>query len=225
MHGHGGNRRDHRRLLHQDTEGLLPAGRHRPGVRQHARLPRHLLPAPCRYCSSASPRSSSHDPAVEAVGSSVGGGGYMSAVNQGRMFINLKPRSVTGQSTADVIATGCGRSCWRSAACRYSWRRQRTSGPADARRARPTSSRCGAPTSIELITWAPKVIDRLQRDARPDRRQQRPRAGRPSAQRGDRPQRRVAARASRSRTSTRRSTMPSRSGRSRPSTRPATSIA
>ena len=35
--------RAHRRALHQDAEGLLPAGRHRPDLRRHAGLAGHLV--------------------------------------------------------------------------------------------------------------------------------------------------------------------------------------
>jgi multidrug efflux pump len=44
------------------------------------------------------------DPAIESVGSSMGGGGFNPTLNQGRMFIGLKPLSERGNiSTAEVI--------------------------------------------------------------------------------------------------------------------------
>ncbi len=43
------------------------------------------------------------DPAVAAVGSSVGGSGFSGSVNNGRMFISLKPLSERGVSTQAVI--------------------------------------------------------------------------------------------------------------------------
>ncbi len=99
------------------------------------------------------------DPSVEAAGSSVGGGG---SVNQGRIFINLKPRSVTGETTADVIA-------------RLRPKLLAIGGmqvflvPALDIRAGGRSSRSQYQFTLwsqdleQLLTWAPKVIDRLQR--------------------------------------------------------------
>ena len=43
------------------------------------------------------------DPAVDGVGSSVGASGFNPSVNQGRMFINLKPLSERGMTTAQVV--------------------------------------------------------------------------------------------------------------------------
>ena len=43
------------------------------------------------------------DPAVEGIGSSVGASGFNPSVNQGRMFINLKPLSERGMTTAQVV--------------------------------------------------------------------------------------------------------------------------
>ncbi len=100
-----------------------------------------------------------NDPAVEAVGSSVGGG---SSVNQGRIFINLKPRAISGETTADVIT-------------RLRPKLLAIGGmqvflvPALDIRAGGRSSRSQYQFTLwsqdldQLITWAPKVIDRLQR--------------------------------------------------------------
>jgi len=43
------------------------------------------------------------DPAVNGIGSSVGASGFNPSVNQGRMFINLKPLSERGTTTARVV--------------------------------------------------------------------------------------------------------------------------
>jgi hydrophobe/amphiphile efflux-1 (HAE1) family protein len=43
------------------------------------------------------------DPAVDGIGSSVGASGFNPSVNQGRMFINLKPLSERGMTTAQVV--------------------------------------------------------------------------------------------------------------------------
>jgi multidrug efflux pump len=43
------------------------------------------------------------DAAVTGVGSSVGGGGWNGGVNQGRLFVNLRPLAERGQSTPQVI--------------------------------------------------------------------------------------------------------------------------
>ena len=105
-----------------------------------------------------------NDPSVEAVGTSVGSGGFAASVNQGSMFINLKPRSVTGEATADVIA-------------RLRPKLLAVGGmqvfmtPAVDIRAGGRSSRSTyqftlwSPELDQLLAWAPKVIDRLQRTA------------------------------------------------------------
>ena len=54
----GGDHRAHRRSLHQDAEGLLPAGRHRADLHLDARLARHLLSRRWSTCRRARSTSS-----------------------------------------------------------------------------------------------------------------------------------------------------------------------
>ena len=71
--GHGWLRSCSPAILYvQHAEGLLPAGRHRPDLRRHARFDRHLVSRPCTTCSRRPRRSCCADPAVAGVGSSVG---------------------------------------------------------------------------------------------------------------------------------------------------------
>ena len=49
---HAGHRRRDGQPLHQDAQGLLPAGRYRADLRLHAGLRRHLLRGDGRSCSS-----------------------------------------------------------------------------------------------------------------------------------------------------------------------------
>jgi hydrophobe/amphiphile efflux-1 (HAE1) family protein len=103
-----------------------------------------------------------NDPSVDAVASSVGAGGFTSSVNQGRMFINLKPRSVTGETTAEVIAR------LRPKLLQVGGMQVFMSASVDIR-AGGRSSRSTyqftlwSPDLDQLLLWAPKVIDRLQR--------------------------------------------------------------
>ena len=74
-----------RRALHQDAEGLLPAGRHRPDLRRHPRLAGHLVRG------DEGPAAARHpDRAVRP------GGGRMSA-----------PRSAPRPSTPRSTTAGC----------------------------------------------------------------------------------------------------------------------
>jgi hydrophobe/amphiphile efflux-1 (HAE1) family protein len=104
------------------------------------------------------------DPSVEAVASSVGAGGFTASVNQGRMFINLKPRSVTGETTAEVIAR------LRPKLLAVGGMQVFMTASVDIR-AGGRSSRATyqftlwSPEFDQLVAWAPKVIDRLQRTA------------------------------------------------------------
>jgi hydrophobe/amphiphile efflux-1 (HAE1) family protein len=103
-----------------------------------------------------------NDPSVEAVASSVGAGGFTASVNQGRMFINLKPARVTGETTAQVIAR------LRPKLLQVGGMQVFMSASMDVR-AGGRSSRSTyqftlwSPDLDQLLLWAPKVIDRLQR--------------------------------------------------------------
>ncbi len=99
------------------------------------------------------------DPSVAAVGSSVGGGG---SVNQGRLFINLKPRTETGETTADFVAR------MRPKLLAVGGMRVTMVAAQDVR-AGGRSSRAQyqftlwSPDIEDLIAWGPRVIERLER--------------------------------------------------------------
>ena len=98
------------------------------------------------------------DPAVDGVGSSVGASGCTASVNQGRMFISLKPlSSAAGSATAarhrpharPARAASPGISVFMFAAAGHPRRR----------RGRPTSQyqfTLWSPDIDELNDWAPK---------------------------------------------------------------------
>ncbi|MGE3065093.1 MAG: efflux RND transporter permease subunit [Hyphomicrobiaceae bacterium] len=101
------------------------------------------------------------DPAVAALGSSVGASGFNASVNQGRLFISLKPMSETHETTAEVIA-------------RLRPKLLRVGGmqvfmvPAQDIRAGGRSSRSQyqftfwSPEIGDLRTWTPRIVERLQ---------------------------------------------------------------
>ena len=102
------------------------------------------------------------DPAVAGVGSSVGASGFNASVNQGRMFISLKPLAerdgLTTQRVIDrlrrALAGVQGISVFMVAAQDIRVGARQGAG-------RTTSSRFGAPTSTTLYAWVPKIVDRL----------------------------------------------------------------
>jgi multidrug efflux pump len=101
------------------------------------------------------------DPAVEGIGSSVGASGFNASVNQGRMFISLKPPSKRGGlSTARVIdrlrrslARMDGITVWFAAA--RDIRTGARSSNADYQ------FTFWSTNADDLYTWVPKVVDRL----------------------------------------------------------------
>ena len=165
------------------------------------------------------------DPAVAGVGSSVGGSAWSASVNQGRMFVSLKPLAERdGIPTQRVID-------------RLRPKFQRIPGievwmfPAQDVRVGGRWGRSQYQFTLwssdldELLKWVPRAVDRVKTGAGHGRCLDRPRAGRLPAQRVDRPRRPPRATACACRTSMRRSPMPMRSGRSRRSIPSATSTA
>ena len=67
------------------------------------------------------------DPDIASVGSNVGPGGPTATLNQGRLFIALKPRDQRRASAIRNHRAACGRSSPRSRALRYTCSRRRTS--------------------------------------------------------------------------------------------------
>ena len=143
-----GDDRAHRRSLHQDAEGLLPAGRHRADLHLDARLAGHLVSRRWSTCSCKALDIILADPAVAGVGSSVGGSAWSASVNQGRMFVSLKPLAerdnVADQRVIDRLRPKFARIPGH--------RGLHVPGAGRARRrprraARNISSRCGAPIS------------------------------------------------------------------------------
>ena len=90
-------------LYIKTPQGLLPAGRHRPDLRLHPRRRPTSPSTPWSSCSSEALEIVLADPAVAGVGSSVGASGWNASVNQGRMFISLKPLSERGGLTTQRI--------------------------------------------------------------------------------------------------------------------------
>ncbi len=222
---HAGDGRRHREPLHQDAEGLLPAGRHRPDLRLHPAAADISFEAMAKLQQQALEIVLA-DPAVAGVGSSVGASGWNASVNQGRMFISLKPLSRArrphhpARHRPPAPRALRHRGPQRLVLRRPGHSHRRAPGPR-----RSTSSRFWSPDFDALYEWVPKVVDRLEPGAGAHRRLHRPRAGRPAGQHHRSTGRRPRGSASRCRTSTAPSTTPSRSARSPPSTPSATSTA
>ena len=101
--GHGRHHRAHRHALRQDAEGLLPAGRHRPDLRRHPGLARHLVPGDERPAAEGRKPSCCPIPRSPNVGSSVGTSGFNASVNNGRLFISLKPLAERGACHSQAV--------------------------------------------------------------------------------------------------------------------------
>ena len=86
------------------SQGLLsPAGHridHRPRPRRRRTFPSRRWPSASRRCSTRS----CEDPAVDSVGSAIGAGGGNYTLNDGRVFISLKPAEPARASADQVIA-------------------------------------------------------------------------------------------------------------------------
>jgi hydrophobe/amphiphile efflux-1 (HAE1) family protein len=101
------------------------------------------------------------DPAVASIGSSVGAGGFNASVNQGRIFISLKPQAVSGDSSQTVINR------LRPQLLRIGGMQVFMSAAQDVR-AGGRSSRSTyqytlwGPDIDELLKWAPIVNERMQ---------------------------------------------------------------
>ena len=117
------------------------------------------------------------------------------AVNQGRMFISLKPLAERGGCTTSRVID------------RMRGKLQGSRRPAKCASFASHDIRVGArqgnsqyqytlwdPDIDELNEWVPKVLERMKRDSRARRCVDRPRAGRAAARRQDRPRRSGAAR-------------------------------
>ena len=166
------------------------------------------------------------DPAVAAVGSSVGASSWNASVNNGRLFISLKPLAERGDVSSQTVINRL-----RPKLLDVGGMRVFMFPAQDVRAGGRQSS-----SSYQFTLWDPDLDELLRHGAASwsprcaaaagaGRRHHRPRAERLAGQRRDRPRRRPRGSACASRTSTTRSTTPSRSGRSRPSTPSATSTA
>ena len=82
-----------------------------------------------------------------SVGSSVGGSAWNASVNQGRMFVSLKPLAERDNLPTARVIDRLRPKFARIPASRCGCSRRRTCASAAAGAARNTSSRCGAPTS------------------------------------------------------------------------------
>ena len=167
------------------------------------------------------------DPAVAGVGSSVGASGFNASVNQGRMFISLKPLAERGGLTT---AARHRPPAPRALARVERHQRVHDAGAGHPRRRAPerlatTSSRSGAPRSTSSTPGCRRWSSASSRCPGPRRRHHRPRAGRPAGQHHHRPAGGGAPRRARAGHQQRAQQRLLRSARSRPSTPSATSIA
>ena len=164
------------------------------------------------------------DPAVAGVGSSVGGSAWSASVNQGRMFVSLKPLARTRQHSDQPGDRP------PAPAVRAHSRHRGVDVPGAGRaRRRALGPLAVSVHAVELRSRRAAEMGAARGRAGEDRAGRgrcldRPRAGRLPAQRRDRPRRPPRGSACACRTSTPRWRMPMRSGRSRPSTPRATSI-
>ena len=137
------------------------------------------------------------DPAVANVGSSIGSSSWTAAVNRGSLFISLKPLAERGGLSAQAVAARLRMKTANIAgltAYFFPMQDVRVGG-------RFTDSSyqytLWTPHYAELLAWAPRVFAQIQQSARPGRRFDRSRAGRPAGERVDRPRRRLAPRRAR----------------------------
>ena len=128
------------------------------------RLARHLVSR--RWSTAAAARRCDivlADPAVATLGSSVGGSGWNASVNQGRMFISLKPLA----ERDDVIDAARDRAPAREARTHP---RPRTSTCSPRRTCASAAGRASSQYQFtlwssdldELLKWVPKVLERVQ---------------------------------------------------------------
>ena len=175
----------HGRPLHQDAEGLLPAGRHRPGLRLDPRLARHLVRGDGRAAAAQAhrhrrsrirpwPASAPRSAAPACTGS----------VNRGRLFVSLKPLAERdGLTTARVIDRLRPRFGQLPGI-----QRLHVPGAGRARR-RPPERLAISVHAVELRSRRAAEpgcrgsVDRIKHGAGRGRRLDRPRAGRAAAQR------------------------------------------
>ena len=92
--------------VRDDAQGLLPAGRYRPDLRLDRGLARHLLPRDGAAAAAGRRTSSSTIPAVAGVGL-VHRRRRRRSVNQGRLFISLKPGRASGRPSHAGRRRGC----------------------------------------------------------------------------------------------------------------------
>ncbi len=102
------------------------------------------------------------DPAVYGVGSSVGASGFNASVNQGRMFISLKPLSERGLTTTQVVNR------LRTALSKIQGLSVFMTASQDirvgGRQGRATYQYSfWSPQLEDLNTWIPRIVDRLQK--------------------------------------------------------------
>jgi multidrug efflux pump len=102
------------------------------------------------------------DPAVANVGSSVGASGWTASVNQGRMFIGLKPLAERGLSTQRVIDRLRRSLADMRGITVYFFAARDIRGGARQGRAEYQIT-FWSPDFEELYAWVPKVVERLKR--------------------------------------------------------------
>ena len=217
--------RAHRRALHQDAEGLFPAGRHRTDLRRHAGLDRHLLRGDAGIAAAGDGHRAGRS-----------GGGRRRLLGRQR-----RPGRRLGQSRPAVHQPEAARRArqlpTQAVIDRLRAQLRNIAGMRvfmfPAQDLRVGGRQSDSSLSVHAVESGHRRAAILgaegggsrQDAARPHRRHHRPRAGRPAGQYRRSTGRRRRGSACASRTSTTRSTTPSRSGRFRRSTRSATSTA
>jgi multidrug efflux pump len=101
------------------------------------------------------------DPAVQGVGSSVGASGFNAAVNQGRMFISLKPLAERGVTTQLVIARLRMALAEMRGLNVFFFAARDIRGGARQGRAEYQFT-FWSPDFEDLYSWVPKVVDKLK---------------------------------------------------------------
>jgi multidrug efflux pump len=102
------------------------------------------------------------DPAVASVGSSVGASGWNASVNQGRMFISLKPLNERGRLSTQIVINRLRQSLAdiRGLSVYFFAARDIRAGGRQGRAEYQFTF--WSPDFDELYAWVPKVVDRLK---------------------------------------------------------------
>src|SRR5262249_1547583 len=101
------------------------------------------------------------DPAVSGVGSSVGASGFTASVNQGRMFISLKPLAERGGQTTQQVTMRLRRSLSGIEGLNVFFFTARDIRAGARQGTSQYQFTFWSPDFEALYEWVPKVVDRL----------------------------------------------------------------